>query len=205
MSAPSTRTRVRRLPQRGAYDRPTIDAILDEALVAHVAVDDRGQPVCIPVAFARDGDHVVLHGSTASRAMKLLAAGAPCCVTVTLLDGIVLARSQFHHSMNYRSVVVLGTASELTDTDAKAAALAAIVEKMEPGRSRTARGPSADELRQTTVVTLPLDEASAKARSGPPVDEPEDMDLPVWAGVVPLHLEALAPIADAAIVDGALT
>ena len=117
MSAASTRTRVRRLPQRGAYDRPTIDAILDEALVAHVAVDDHGQPVCIPVAFARDGDRVVLHGSTASRALKLLASGAPCCVTVTLLDGIVLARSQFHHSMNYRSVVVLGTASELTDPD----------------------------------------------------------------------------------------
>lgn len=198
MNAPTSRTRVRRHPDRGAYDRATIDAILDEVLVAHVAVADAHGPVCIPVAYAREGDRLVLHGSTASRTLRLLAAGEPCCVTVTVVDGLVLARSQFHHSMNYRSVVVLGRAAPITDPREQAAALACIVERMEPGRSTTARPPTASELRQTTVVALPLDEASAKIRTGGPVDEPEDYALPVWAGVVPLQVAHLEPVRDLA-------
>jgi nitroimidazol reductase NimA-like FMN-containing flavoprotein (pyridoxamine 5'-phosphate oxidase superfamily) len=193
---PTARTTIRRLPERARYDRATVEAILDEGLVCHVGFVDGGQPVVIPSAYARVGDRLVVHGSAASRMMKVLSAGAPACVTVTLLDGLVLARSGFHHSMNYRSVVVLATASEVTDPGERRRALDAIVEHVVPGRAASVRPPSENELRATRVVTLPLDESSAKVRTGPPKDDEADYALPVWAGVLPLRLEPLAPVAD---------
>lgn len=196
MSDPTPRTTVRRLPDRARYDRATVHAILDEGLVCHVGFVDAGQPFVIPSSYARVGDRLVLHGSAASRMVKALAAGAPACVTVTLLDGLVLARSGFHHSMNYRSVVVLGTAAEVTDPEEKRRALDAIVEHVAPGRAASVRPPSGNELRATRVVALPLDEASAKVRTGPPKDDEADYALPVWAGELPLRLEPLAPVAD---------
>jgi nitroimidazol reductase NimA-like FMN-containing flavoprotein (pyridoxamine 5'-phosphate oxidase superfamily) len=190
------RATVRRLPDRARYDRKTIHAILDEALVCHVGFVDEGQPFVIPSAYARVGERLVIHGSAASRMVKALAGGSPACVTVTLLDGLVLARSGFHHSMNFRSVVVLGTASEITDPEEKRRALDAIVEHVAPGRVASVRPPSEVELRATRVVALPLDEASAKVRSGPPKDDEADWALPVWAGELPLRLEPLAPVED---------
>jgi nitroimidazol reductase NimA-like FMN-containing flavoprotein (pyridoxamine 5'-phosphate oxidase superfamily) len=187
---------VRRLPDRARYDRETIHAILDEGLVCHVGFVDEGQPFVIPSVYARVGERLVVHGSAASRMVKALAAGAPACVTVTLLDGLVLARSGFHHSMNFRSVVVVGTATELTEPGEKRRALDAIVEHVVPGRVASVRPPSANELRATRVVALPLDEASAKVRTGPPKDDEADYALPVWAGELPLRLEPLEPVAD---------
>jgi nitroimidazol reductase NimA-like FMN-containing flavoprotein (pyridoxamine 5'-phosphate oxidase superfamily) len=157
---------------------------------------DSGQPFVIPTAFARIGDEVVIHGSSASRMLKALVAGAPACLTVTLLDGLVLARSAFHHSMNYRSVVVLGTAREIGEPAEKARALDAIVEHIVPGRLASVRGGSQQELRATRVVAMALDEASAKLRTGPPKDDEEDYALPVWAGELPLRLTPLPPVAD---------
>ena len=196
MSGPTPRTTVRRLPDRARYDRATVGAILDEGLVCHVGFVDDGQPFVIPSAYARQGDRLVLHGSAASRMVKALAGGAPACVTVTLLDGLVLARSGFHHSMNYRSVVVIGRATEIQDPGEKRRALDAIVEHVAPGRAASVRPPSESELRATRVVALRLDEASAKVRTGPPKDDEADYALPVWAGELPLHLEPLAPVAD---------
>ena len=196
MSGSTPRSTVRRLPDRARYDRATVDAILDEGLVCHVGFADEGQPFVIPSVYARQGDQLVIHGSAASRMVRVLAAGAPACVTVTLLDGLVLARSQFHHSMNYRSVVVLGRASEIVDPDEKRRALEAIVEHVASGRAASARPPNEKELRATRVVAIPLDEASAKVRTGPPKDDEEDYALPVWAGELPLRLEPLAPVAD---------
>jgi nitroimidazol reductase NimA-like FMN-containing flavoprotein (pyridoxamine 5'-phosphate oxidase superfamily) len=193
---PTPRTTVRRLPDRARYDRATVHAILDEGLVCHVGFVDGGQPFVIPSAYARVDDRLVLHGSAASRMVKALAGGAPACVTVTLLDGLVLARSGFHHSMNYRSVVVLATATEITDPEEKRRALDAIVEHVVPGRVTHVRPPSEKELRATRVVALPLDEASAKVRTGPPKDDEADYALPVWAGELPLRLEPLAPVED---------
>jgi nitroimidazol reductase NimA-like FMN-containing flavoprotein (pyridoxamine 5'-phosphate oxidase superfamily) len=193
----SSRTRVRRVPKRGAYDRATIDAILDEAPVCHMGfTDGEGQPYVIPTLHARRGDELLLHGSSASRAFRTLAGGAPVCVTATLLDGAVLARSAFHHSMNYRSVVVLGRARGLETDEEKTAALEAFTEKLVPGRWPEIRWPSRQELKGTMVLALPLDEASAKLRTGGPVDEPEDYAMDVWAGVIPLSLTASAPIPD---------
>lgn len=182
------RSTVRRLKDRGHYERALVHAILDEAKVCHVGFVVEGQPYVIPTGYARDGDRLLLHGSVASRMLKVLAAGAPVCVTVTLVDGLVLARSQFHHSMNYRSVVVFGNARPITDEAAKRAALAALVEHLTPGRSRDAREPDRKELNATAVLELPLGEASAKVRGGPPKDDAEDLELDVWAGVVPLRL-----------------
>lgn len=187
---------MRRLPDRARYDRETIHAILDEGLVCHVGFVDGGQPFVIPSAYARVGDRLVVHGSAASRMVKALASGAPACVTVTLLDGLVLARSGFHHSMNFRSVVVVGTATEVTDPAEKRRALDAIVEHVVPGRVGSVRPPSENELRATRVVALPLDEASAKVRTGPPKDDEADYALAVWAGELPLRLEPLEPVAD---------
>jgi nitroimidazol reductase NimA-like FMN-containing flavoprotein (pyridoxamine 5'-phosphate oxidase superfamily) len=195
---PSERTRVRRLPRRGAYDRATIDAILDEALVCHLAFAADGQPFAIPTAFARIGDHLYVHGATASRTLRA-ASGAPVCVTVTLLDGLVLARSAFHHSMNYRSVVVLGHAEEVTGEEERLAAMRALVDKVSPGRWDQIRPPNGQELKATTILRLSLAEASAKIRSGPPIDDEEDLALPCWAGVIPLALTAAAPIPDGAV------
>ena len=193
---PTSRSTVRRLPERARYDRATVDAILDEGLVCHVGFVDDGQPFVIPAAYARQGDRLVIHGSAASRMVKRLAAGEPACVTVTLLDGLVLARSGFHHSMNYRSVVVLGRASEIVEPDEKRRAVDAIVEHVAPGRAASVRAPNERELRATRVVAISLDEASAKVRTGPPKDDDEDYALPVWAGELPLRLEPVAPVAD---------
>ena len=183
---PSDRTRVRRLTDRAAYDQATIHAILDAGVVAHVGIVDGTTPIVIPMAYARVGDAIVLHGSAKSRLVMQLGAGAEACVTVTHLDGFVMARSAFHHSVNYRSVVVYGRGEALLDDAAKYAALEAYFEKLHPGRWRDVRPPSAGELKATGVVRIPIAEASAKVRTGGPKDDAEDMALPVWAGVVPL-------------------
>ena len=201
-AAPSARTTVRRLADRGGYDRAAIDAILDEGLVCHVGFAAEDQPYVIPCVYGRIGDRLYLHGSSASRMLRALADGAPACVTVTLLDGLVLARSAFHHSVNYRSVVVLGTASCVEDAEERLAALRGVVEHVVPGRWREARRPSAAELAKTLVVALALDEASAKVRAGGPKDDAEDMELDVWAGVVPLALVAGAPVPDLGLREG---
>jgi hypothetical protein len=193
---------VRRRSERGRYDRETIHAILDEGLVCCVAFVADGQPFAIPTAYARVGETLYLHGSPASRMLQGLAEGIPVCATVTLLDGIVLARSAFHHSMNYRSVVVLGRARAVQDAGERLLALRALVEHVAPGRFGDARGPSARELAQTSVLALPIAEASAKVRSGPPLDAEEDLVLPHWAGVIPLRLAAGDPVADPGLPSG---
>ena len=189
------RTRVRRLPKRASYDRETIHAILDEALVCHVGFVVNGAPVVIPTIHWREGDTLYVHGSAASRMLRSLRDGVDACATVTLLDGLVLARSAFHHSMNYRSVVVFGKAREVTGEE-KLRALDGLVEHVVRGRSRDVRPPNEVELKQTLVLALPLEEASAKIRTGGPVDDEEDYALPIWAGVVPLALKAEEPVAD---------
>jgi uncharacterized protein len=183
------RTRVKRQPDRGRYDRQTIDAILDEGFVCHLGFVADHQPYVIPTLYARVGDVLYVHGSAASRMLRHLTTGAPVCITVTLLDGLVLARSVFHHSLNYRSVVVLGTAT-LVSGNEKREALHALTEQLAPGRWDEARQPTAKELKATSILSVPIDEASAKLRTGPPKDDPEDEDLPVWAGLVPVHLAA---------------
>ncbi len=192
----SARTRVRRRAGRGQYEREQIDQILDAGLVGHLAFAADGQPYAIPMLYVRLGDQLYLHGSPLSRLLKRAVGGTDLCFTVTLLDGLVLARSAFHHSLNFRSVVVLGPARGVRDPKEKLAALETLVEHVMPGRSADARGPSAQELKATEVVALRLDEASAKVRSGPPVDAPEDYALDVWAGEIPLHLAAGVPLPD---------
>lgn len=194
--APSPRTRVRRAPKRGVYDRETVHAILDEALVAHVGFVHDDQPFVIPTLHARVGDEVYLHLSTASRLVRTLSGGVPCCLTVTLLDGLVLARAAFLHSANYRSAVVLGTARVVASDEEKLRAIEAFSEQLVPGRWPSVRMPTHQELKATQVLALGLDEASAKIRTGPPLDEDEDMDIDVWAGVIPLALRPLAPEPD---------
>jgi hypothetical protein len=194
-SPPSARTTVRRLPERASYDRADVHAILDEGLVAHVGLATDDGPVVIPMLYGRDGDRLLLHGSPASRLLRGGAKGTQMCVTVTLVDGLVLARSAFHHSMNYRSVVVLGEATAIGDLAERRAALDVLVEHIVPGRTADARPPSERELRGTLVLALPLEECSVKVRTGDPKDEDDDMDLPVWAGVVPLATVAGAPVA----------
>lgn len=184
---PTSRTTVRRRAQRGHYDRATIDAVLDEGFVCHVGIADDHGPVVLPTGYVRIGDEVILHGSAANRMLRLAADGRPLCVTVTLLDGLVLARSAFHHSMNYRSVVVFGQA-RVVEGEEKVRALEAFVDHIVPGRSAEARPPDERELAATLVIAVPLDEASAKVRTGPPSDDEADMALDVWAGVIPLGL-----------------
>ena len=186
------RTRVRRLPERATYDRATVHTILDEGFLCHLGFVVDGQPYVIPTGYARVGDTVFLHGSTGSRLG--LRPGMDVCVTVTLVDGLVLARSAFHHSMNYRSVVVVGTARELTDADEKAAALSAFLDHLLPGRTADVRAPNPKELAATRVLALPIEAASAKIRTGGPLDDPEDEDWPCWAGEIPLALAARAPV-----------
>ena len=196
-STKTERTRVKRLPKRGHYDRETIDAILDEALVGHLAfTGDDGQPYAIPTLQAKFGDEVWVHGSSASRTLRAVGKGIPACLTVTLIDGLVLARSIFNHSVNYRSVVVLGTARPVTDPEQKLAALEAFAERIAPGRWADARPPTDQEIKATSIMALPLDEASAKVRTGPPGDEGDDLDLDVWAGVVPFETVRHDPIPD---------
>jgi nitroimidazol reductase NimA-like FMN-containing flavoprotein (pyridoxamine 5'-phosphate oxidase superfamily) len=202
-SAASPRTRVRRLPERGRYDREAIDAVLDAGLVAHLGFVLGGQPFVIPTLHARIDDEVFVHGSAASRTLRTLAGGFSACLTVTLLDGIVLARSVFEHSMNYRSVVVLGIAAPVDEPEEKLAALEAFTEKLLPGRWAEARRPTAKELKATSVLRLPLDEASAKIRDGGPEDgDTADAELDVWAGHLPLVVTALDPVPDPALRPG---
>jgi len=201
--AASPRVRVRRLPERGRYDSEAIDAVLDAGLVAHLGFVTEGQPYVIPTLHARLDDHVYVHGSAASRALRVLSGRIPVCLTVTLLDGIVLARSVFEHSMNYRSVVVLGAATLVDEPDEKLAALEAFTEKLLPGRWAEARQPTRKELKATSVLRLPLDEASAKIRDGGPEDgDTPDAELDVWAGHVPLVVQALEPVPDATLRPG---
>ena len=182
------RTQVRRRAQRGRYDRASVHAILDEGLVCHVGFVADGEPFVIPTADARAGETLYLHGSPASQMLRSLAGGLPVCVTVTLVDGIVLARSAFHHSMNYRSVVAYGHPREVTDPDEKDRAQAALVDHVARGRAQDARMPNQRELEQTTILAIELEEVSAKVRTGPPNDAAEDLELPVWAGVLPLRV-----------------
>ena len=193
--APSARTRVKRVHDLARYDRVTIDAILDAALVCHLGFERDGQPFVIPTLHARIGDRLYVHGSAASRTVRALGEGIPACATVTLLDGIVLARSVFEHSINYRSVVVLGTATPVTDAGEKYTVLEAFTEKLLPGRFADARQPTRKELKATGVLWLPLDEASAKVRTGAPDDgDSPDAELDVWAGHIPLVVSALDPV-----------
>lgn len=193
---PTPRTKVKRAPQRAVYERDVVHSILDEALICHIGFSVDVQPFVIPTIHARVGDTLYVHGSPASRMLRRMAAGAPVCVTATLLDGLVLARSAFHHSMNYRSAVVLGVPRKVTETEEKNIAFRAIVEHLTPGRWGEMRAPNLEEIRKTDVLALGIDEASAKVRTGPPVDDAEDMDLELWAGVLPLHVAAGEPVTD---------
>jgi len=193
----TARTQVKRLPKRGVYDRDQVYSILDEAFVCHVGFVVDGQPYVIPTGFGRSGDTIYIHGSAASRMLRSLDEGIDVCVTVTLVDGLVLARSAFHHSMNYRSVVVLGHARQLTDSDEKLTALRAVTNHIALGRWEEVRPPTAQELKATSVLALPINEFSAKVRTGPPIDDEEDYALPIWAGVIPMAIQAAEPIADA--------
>ena len=194
--APSPRSAVRRLPERGSYDRELINAILDEALICHVGFVHEGSPVVIPTIHARIDDVLYLHGSPASRMLRGMRSGDEISVNVTLLDGLVLARSAFHHSMNYRSVVVFGSPRIVTDDDEKWEALRAITEHVIPGRWEDCRPTTEKEFKGTLVPALPLGEASAKVRTGGPGDEEDDYDLPIWAGVIPLSVKPGEPIED---------
>lgn len=194
--APTDRTRVRRVPARASYDRRTVDAILDETLVSHVGFVQDGEPVVIPTLHARDGDRLLLHGSSASRLLRTLGEDIPVCATATLVDGLVLARSAFHHSVNYRSVVVFGRARRVEPPAERLKALELFTEKLVPGRWPEVRAPNTKELKATRVLELPLDEASTKVRTGPPVDDEPDYALPVWAGVLPMSTAIEEPEPD---------
>jgi uncharacterized protein len=183
---PTERTRVRRKPGRGSYDRELVHSVLDEALICHVGFVHDGQPYVTPTIHVREGETVYLHGARANRTLGALGDGTPCCLTATLVDELVLARAALHHSLNYRSVMVLGTAREVTESDEKERALRAVVEHIAPGRPDEIRGPDETDLKSTKVLSLPIEEASAKVRSGPPVDEKADLELPYWAGQLPL-------------------
>ncbi len=201
-SAPSPRTQVGRLPKRGDYSKATIHNILDAAFLCHVGFVVDAQPFVIPTGYGRDGDTLYIHGSAASRMLRNLEHGIEACVTVTLLDGIVLARAAFHHSMNYRSVVLLGVATLVEGADAKVSALRTISEQIVPGRWADVRPPTAQELKATTVLALPIDEASAKVRTGPPIDDEEDYNLDIWAGVLPLSVQPGTPVPDPRLKSG---
>jgi hypothetical protein len=193
---PTPRTRLVREADRAVYDREAVYRILDEGFICHVGFSVDGQPFVIPTSFGRQDANLYIHGSAASRMLRQMKEGVAVCVTVTLLDGLVLARSVFNHSMNYRSVVILATADELTDAAEKRAALEALVERIVPGRVTQVRAPSARELDATAVLSVPIEEASAKIRSGPPQDAEEDYALDCWAGVLPLQLSRGAPQPD---------
>lgn len=193
---PTPRTQVRRLPKRGTYDREAVYRILDEGLVCHVGFVADGQPYVIPTGYGRVEDTLYLHGSAASRMLGVVGAGVPVCVTVMLMDGLVLARSAFHHSVNYRSVMILGSAQEVTTEEEKWNALRAFTNHMVPGRWDDVRKPTEQEMKATTVLALALEEVSAKVRTGPPIDDEGDYALPVWAGVLPLRLTPGDPVSD---------
>jgi nitroimidazol reductase NimA-like FMN-containing flavoprotein (pyridoxamine 5'-phosphate oxidase superfamily) len=188
--AETPRTTLHRRPARASYDRATVHGILDEALICQLGFVTDGRPIVLPTMFVRDDERVFVHGAAAGRFMRTLAEGIDACFSVTLLDGLVLARSAFHHSMNYRSVIVFGRATEVTDRAEKLRAMALLVDKVSPGRSTRARGPDDKEIGVTSILAIPLEEVSAKIRVGPPVDDADDMGVPVWAGVVPVALRA---------------
>jgi len=190
------RSKLRRLPKRGSHDAESIHAILDAGFVAHVGFQTDGQPFVIPTLYGRDGDKLYLHGSSASRMLTELEKGIPACLTVTLVDGLVLARSAFHHSMNYRSVVAFGITQKVKDDERKLRALRRISEHLLPGRWGDVRAPSEKELKATTILEFTIEEASAKIRTGPPLDDEADYGLPVWAGVLPLTLQTKLPVPD---------
>jgi nitroimidazol reductase NimA-like FMN-containing flavoprotein (pyridoxamine 5'-phosphate oxidase superfamily) len=190
---PTGRTQVRRIPNRGSYDRALVYSILDEGFVCHVGFAIDGQPYVIPTGYARVEDRVFIHGSAASRMLRSIGQGLDVCVTVTLIDGFVLSRSAFHHSMNYRSVVMLGRAAVVTDAVEKTLAMEAFTNHIVPGRWDEVRGPSEQELKATMVLSLPLEEVSAKVRTGPPIEDPPDVERPTWAGIVPIHTRLGAP------------
>jgi hypothetical protein len=193
---PSARTRVTRLPKRAVYDKAQVHAILDEGFLCHVGFTVEEQPYVIPTGYVRADEKLYIHGSAASRMLRTLDQGIKVCVTVTLVDGFVLARSSFHHSINYRSVVVLGTAQLVVDREEKVDALRRFTNHIVPGRWDEARVPTDQELKATTVLVLPMEEVSAKMRSGPPIDDEEDYEIPIWAGLVPIHMRAGDPIPD---------
>jgi nitroimidazol reductase NimA-like FMN-containing flavoprotein (pyridoxamine 5'-phosphate oxidase superfamily) len=200
--APTERTALKRLPQRGSYDREVVYKILDEGFVCHVGFVIDGQPFVIPTAYGRAGDKLYIHGSAASRTLRASGGGIPVCVTVTLVDGLVLARSAFHHSINYRSVVILGAATMVEAAEEKMTALRAFTEHVIPGRWDDVREPNEQELKGTSVLALPLVEVSAKVRTGPPKDDEEDMAIPVWAGELPLRITAGLPVDDPLLLAG---
>lgn len=193
---PTARTRVVREPDRAVYDREAMYRILDEAFLCHVGFNVGGQPFVIPTSFGRKDANLYIHGSAASRMLREMKEGVPVCVTVTLLDGLVLARSVFNHSMNYRSVVILGQATLVEDVEEKLAALRVLSEHIIPGRWDDARQPNERELKATSVLRIPIEEFSGKVRSGPPIDDPEDYSFPTWAGVLPLGMNVGSPIRD---------
>jgi nitroimidazol reductase NimA-like FMN-containing flavoprotein (pyridoxamine 5'-phosphate oxidase superfamily) len=199
---PTERTTVKRLPKRAGYERETVNAILDEGFICHVGFIVDARPVVIPTSYGRLGDKLYLHGSAASRMLRALREGIDVCVTVTLVDALVLARSAFHHSMNYRSVVIFGKAEVLEDEAEKTKALRAFTDHIMRGRWEESRPPTSQELRATLVLALSLDEASAKIRTGPPIDDDEDYSLPVWAGELPLRLATGEAVPDPRLLDG---
>jgi uncharacterized protein len=202
---PTPRTKVRRLSKRAVYDKAQVHAILDEGFLCHVGFVQDGQPFVIPTLYARSGETLYMHGSGASRMLKTLAQGVEVCVTVTLVDGYVLARSAFHHSMNYRSVTALGRARLVSDETEKLAALRVITDHIVPQRWDEVRGPNELEMKQTIVLALPLEEVSAKVRVGPPADDDEDYALPIWAGVVPVRTQLGEPVGDGRVLPGVQT
>lgn len=201
---PTERSRVKRLPKRGAYDHETVHAVLDAGIIGHVGYAIDGQPFVTPTAYWRDGGRLYWHGSSASRMLRHLAGGMPACLAVSHLDGLVLARSGFHHSLNYRSMMAFGTARLVADPAEKAAALDAFVDRLYPGRRPEIRPPTGQELKATTVIVMPIEEASAKIRSGGPGDDEADYALPVWAGVIPVRQAIGAAIPDARLMPGTM-
>jgi nitroimidazol reductase NimA-like FMN-containing flavoprotein (pyridoxamine 5'-phosphate oxidase superfamily) len=199
---PTARTRVVREPHRGVYDRETVNCILDEGFLCHVGFAVDGQPFVIPTSYGRHGASLYIHGSAASRMLRQMKEGVQVCITVTLLDGLVLARSIFNHSMNYRSVVILGKATLVDDPEEKLEALRILSEHILPGRWADSRQPNERELKQTSVLRVPIEEFSAKVRQGPVVDDEEDYSFPTWAGIVPLEIKAGAPIDDERLLQG---
>ena len=198
----TNRTKLRRIPDRGSHDRETIDSILDAGFLAHVGFCLDGRPFVIPTLYGRDGERLYLHGSAASRMLRELETGVAACVTVTLVDGLVLSRSAFDHSMNYRCVVAFGTSRKIADPEQKVKSLRVISEHLIAGRWADVRGPSEKELKATTVLEFSIEEASSKVRSGPPLDDESDYGLPVWAGVLPLEIKSRPPIPDDKLVEG---
>ncbi len=201
-SLPTARSRVVREPQRAVYDRNAVYEILDAGFICHVGFSIDSQPYVIPTSYGRKDDMLYIHGSAASRMLRNASNGIPVCVTVTLLDGLVLARSIFNHSMNYRSVVVLGTAFEIREREEKLAALYILSEHILPGRWKDSRQPNEQELKATTVLRLPIEEFSAKVRQGPPIDDEEDYSFATWAGVIPLDVVARDPVSDSRLLPG---